>query len=66
MKKVYSYFEKRSSEEIVYIFEALIGLMRKTPRADHKSVEIYLKKYEGFVMAIDRANAKQFNPNYCQ
>ena len=55
---MYSYFEKRSSEEVVYLFEALIGLMRKTPRADHKSVEIYLKKYEGFVMAIDRANAK--------
>jgi len=66
LKKVYTYFEKKSTEPVVFLFEALIGLMRKTPRADHKSVEIYLKKYEGFVMAVDRANAKQFNANYCQ
>jgi hypothetical protein len=58
LKKVYTYFEKKSTEPVVYIFEALIGLMRKAPRADHKSVEIYLKKYEGFVMAVDRANVK--------
>ena len=66
LKKVYTYFEKKSTEPVVYIFEALIGLMRKAPRADHKSVEIYLKKYEGFVMAVDRANVKQFNYTYCQ
>ena len=40
--------------------------MRKAPRADHKSVEIYLKKYEGFMMAVDRVNVKQFNYTYCQ
>ena len=63
---MYTYFEKKSTEPVVYIFEALIGLMRKAPRADHKSVEIYLKKYEGFVMAVDRANVKTFNYTYCQ
>jgi predicted ATP-grasp superfamily ATP-dependent carboligase len=66
LKKVYVYFEKKSTEPVVYIFEALIGLMRKAPRADHKSVEIYLKKYEGFVMAVDRVNVKTFNYTYCQ
>jgi hypothetical protein len=65
LKKVYTFFEKKSIEPVVYIFEALIGLMRKMPKADHKSVEIYLKKYEGFTMAIDRAKVKEFNPKYC-
>jgi len=65
LKKVYTFFENKSTEPVVFIFEALIGLMRKMPKADHKSVEIYLKKYEGFTMAIDRVNVKEFNPKYC-
>ena len=39
---------------MIYILEALVGLMRNTKFADNKSVELYLKKHEGFEIAINR------------
>jgi len=45
--------------------EALIGLMRNTKTADNKSVEIYLKKYEGFMLALQRVDFKKIKAEYC-
>ena len=43
---------KKSNDAIVYVLEALIGLMRNVKRADSFSVELYLKSHEGFMIGI--------------
>jgi hypothetical protein len=43
LKKVYNYLEKKNNEAVVYVMEALIGLMRGSKRADSMSVELYTK-----------------------
>ncbi len=45
--------------------EALVGLMRRIERADKDSVEIYIKKHEGFMLALNRINPRELNPEYC-
>lgn len=34
--------------------------------ADNFSVELYLKKLEGFMMGVERAEPKKLNADYCQ
>lgn len=66
LKKVFKFFESKSNPAVVFVFEALVGIMRGTKYADNKSVEIYTQKYEGFKLALDRVDFKKINPNYCQ
>ena len=40
--------------------------MRGTKKADNFSVELYLKKHEGFAMAIERVEPKKLNSEYCE
>ena len=65
LKKVYVYLEKKSNEAVIYIMEALIGLMRGSKRADPMSVELYTKKHEGFMMGLNRIDIKKLNVNFC-
>lgn len=46
--------------------EALVGIMRGQRRADPKSVELYIKKYEGFMAGLNRVDPKTVNPVFCQ
>lgn len=46
--------------------EALIGLMRGTKRADAMSVELYTKKFEGFMIGLNRIDHKKINFDYCE
>jgi hypothetical protein len=41
-------------------------MFRGTKKADNFSVELYLKKHEGFIMGIERVEPKKLNPEYCQ
>ena len=66
LKKVNAYLEKQSNEAGCYSLEALIGLLRGTKKADNFSVELYLKKHEGFMMGIERVEPKKLNAEYCQ
>jgi hypothetical protein len=66
LKKVNTYLEKNSNEAGCFALEALIGLLRGTKKADNFSVELYLKKHEGFMMGIERVEPKKLNAEYCQ
>jgi len=46
--------------------EALIGLLRGMRRADTKSVELYIKKHEGFMIGVNRLDLRKMNPEHCQ
>ena len=65
LKKVYIYLEKKCNDAVVYVMEALIGLMRGTKKADNMSVELYTKKYEGFMMGLNRIDIKKMNVVFC-
>lgn len=61
LKKVYDFLDKKSAEPVTFLMEALVGLLRGMKRADTKSVELYVKKHEGFLIAINRLNFKKMN-----
>lgn len=62
MKNAFKFFEKKSEEVMVWCFESLIGILRGTGSADNYSVELYLKKYEGFTMGVNRVDFKASDP----
>lgn len=66
VKKVYRFLEKNKNEAVIYIFEALVGLMRGNRRADARSVELYTKKHEGFMIGLNRIDFKKLNSDFCQ
>jgi hypothetical protein len=66
LKAVYDYLEKKTAEPVVFVMEALVGLLRGMRRADTKSVELYIKKHEGFMIGVNRLNLKQLNPDHCR
>ncbi|CDW71440.1 UNKNOWN [Stylonychia lemnae] len=66
LKKVYNYLEKKNNDAVVYVMEALIGLMRGSKRADSMSVELYTKTHEGFMMGLNRIDITKLNVDYCQ
>jgi uncharacterized protein YifE (UPF0438 family) len=65
MKKVFAFLEKRTAEPVAFLMESFIGLMRGQRKADTKSVEIYLKKHEGFMIGVNRLDYKQLNIEHC-
>lgn len=40
--------------------------MRGSKRADARSVELYTKKHEGFMMGLNRIDIKKLNVAHCQ
>lgn len=64
LAKAYKFFENNNHESIVFLFEALIGIMRNEKRADSSSVEMYTKKYEGFMLGLNRIDIKKINSNH--
>lgn len=50
----------------VYIIETLVGLLRGMKRADTKSVELYLRTHEGFLIGVNRLNLRKLNPVICR
>jgi hypothetical protein len=66
LKNINAFLEKKSAEPVTFVMEALVGLLRGTRRADTKSVELYIKKHEGFMIGVNRLDLKKLNPQYCQ
>lgn len=66
LKKINEFLEKKSAEPVAFVMEALIGLLRGMRRADTKSVELYIKKHEGFMLGVNRLDLKKLNPSHCQ
>lgn len=66
IKKLYSYLEKKNNQAMIFVIEALVGLLRNERRSNPVSVELYTKKYDGFIIGLNRADPKTMNPNWCQ
>lgn len=66
LKKVYLYFEKSNNEAATYVMEALVGLLRGQKQADSESVEMYIRKYEGFMIGLNRLDLKTVNQTHAQ
>jgi hypothetical protein len=66
LKKAYQFLEQKQAEPVTFVMEALIGLLRGMRRADTKSVELYIKKHEGFMIGVNRLDLKKMNPQHCQ
>ena len=58
--------DTKYSEAPAYVMEALVGMMRKTRRADIKSVELYTKSYEGFTIGLGRIRLEELNFEHCE
>ena len=46
--------------------ESLVGILREEERASALSVELYLRKFEGLMIGINRLDHKRINYNYCE
>lgn len=66
MKKLYIYLEKKTNAHLSYVMEALVGIMRHVKLSDNISVELYLRIFEGFMIALDRVDIKKLNVEFCQ
>ena len=66
MKKAYKFLETKTNEAVIFVFEALVGLMRGNRRADARSVELYTKKHEGFLIGLSKIDHKRLNTDFCQ
>ena len=66
MKTLYVFLEKKSNEHLVYMMEALVGIMRKQRLADNISVELYCRTAEGFHLGMDRIDIRQLNVDHCR
>lgn len=66
LKKVFGFFEKKNNEACIYVMEALVGLMRGVKCADKMSVELYIRKHEGFMLALNRIDVRSLEIKHCQ
>jgi hypothetical protein len=66
LKKTSKYFETHDDDGLVYLFEALVGMMRGQNLSDNYSVELYLKTIEGFNIALTRADPRNIDPDVAQ
>jgi len=65
LKKAYTFLEKKNNEACVYVMEALVGLIRGVKSADKMSVELYIQKYDGFMLALNRVDIKNLEVKHC-
>jgi len=54
LTKCNEFLHKQSNEDIAYIMERFIGILRGQEKADPTSVELYLKNMSGLMMALNR------------
>lgn len=65
LKKVFKFFESKSNHAVIYVFEALVGLMRGHKLADNVSVELYTQKFDGFIIGLQRIDLKGLEHKFC-
>lgn len=53
-----NFLAKHSDDNIVFIMQSLVGILRGQNTSDAFSVEIYLKKVEGLYLALNRIDFK--------
>lgn len=46
--------------------EALVGLLRGQARADSTSVELYLRKFEGLMISLNRIDYSKMKVEHCE
>jgi len=60
LKKCYKFLENNNNEAVAFILESLVGFMRNQ-QANNESVEMYLRKHEGFMIGLNRLEIKKLN-----
>jgi len=50
------FLSKKSEDNIAFIMQSLIGILRGATTAEPVDVEIYLKKQDGLILALNRIN----------
>ena len=65
VKKAFAYLEKKSDKHCVIVMEQLVGILREEERASALSVELYMRKFEGLMIGINRLDHKKINYTYC-
>lgn len=66
LKQAFAYFEKKSDPAAVIVIESLIGILREEEKASALSVELYMKKFEGLMIGLNRLDTKRINQQYCE
>ena len=60
-KMAYKFLEKDSDPIIVDLLETFVALLRNRPSAQREDVELYLRKYEGLQVAMNKVNPRQIS-----
>ena len=66
LEKCQKYLQSMTDDHVTFILEHLIGLVQGVERAPSKYVELYMKKVQGFIMAINRINYKNVSITHCK
>lgn len=60
-KSVYNFLSKDSDQIIIRLVEAFTAMLRNRPEANREDVEIYFKKYEGLLTAMNKVNPREIS-----
>lgn len=65
LTEINNLFEHKSNEAGAFVLEGLVGLLRRTKKADNFSVELYLKKHESLMHALNKVDPKNLMKEDC-
>lgn len=66
LEKCQKYLHSMTDDNVTFILEHLIGLVQGVEKAPSKYVELYMKKVQGFIMAVNRINYKNVSITHCK
>lgn len=61
IKGIYKFLEKDSDPIIVKLMENFVAMLRNKPSASKEDVELYIRKYEGLVTALNKVNPREIS-----
>lgn len=61
VKQVYKFLEKDSDSIIIRLMEAFVAMLRNRPTASREDVELYLRKHEGLLTAMNKVNPRKIS-----
>lgn len=61
LDRVTTQLSKYSDDNVTFVIEKLVGIVKGVERADQKTVRLYFQKQEGITMALNRINYENLN-----
>ena len=58
LKKVYQFLEGQRDEPATKLLEAFVGALRGIPRGSNVDVELYIRKHEGLIVAMNKLDER--------